>query len=285
MPGVAERRAKLRALLGQGKTLFVPGAYDAVSAKLVEHAGFPLVYIGSYATAASGFGLPDVGLVSMAEMADYARAIVNAVSVPVLADAENGFNNAANIWRTVREFEQAGVAGVHIEDREFGKHAPVRQVLLSLEEMIEKVRAALDSREDPNFIVIARTDALRATNDLDEAIRRANAFIEVGADLVFLPGVTPEQLRPVRQRIRGKVVVVNTPGSSAQDEENAGADIVLYYGFCLYAAYRGVQAALAAFVEARNQNEVRDLLADVGEFEEFIGYETFIRRAKRHGLA
>lgn len=285
MPGVLERRANLRALLAQGKTLVVPGAYDAVSAKLVERAGFPLVYIGSYATAASGFGLPDVGLVSMAEMAGYARTIANSVSVPVLADAENGFNNAANIWRTVGAFEQAGVAGVHIEDREFGKHAPVRQVLLSLEEMIEKIRAALDSREDRNFLVIARTDAVRATNDLDDAVRRANAFIEVGADMVFLPGLTPKQLRLIRRLIHGKVMVVNTPGSSVQDEEDAGADIVLYYGFCLYAAYRGVQAALGAFSRTRDQRKVRDLLADVEEFEQFLGYEAFIQRAKRHGLA
>lgn len=113
-----------------------------MSAKLVERAGFPAVYIGSYATAAAGFGMPDV---TMEEMAAHAKRIADAVDMPVIADGENGWNNAANIWRTVRSFEQAGVCGIHIEDHEFGKHADVRQVLLSCDQMVQKIHAALDA--------------------------------------------------------------------------------------------------------------------------------------------
>ncbi len=132
------KRKMLRALIAVGKTLVLPGAQDALSARLIERAGFPAVYIGSYATSAAAFGLPDVGLLTMEEMAAHAKRVADAVAIPVLADGENGWNNAANIWRTVRAFEQAGVCGIHIEDHEFGKHAEVPQVLLSTEQMDAK---------------------------------------------------------------------------------------------------------------------------------------------------
>ncbi len=131
-------RQKMRAMIAAGRTLVLPGAHDPVSAKLIERAGFPAAYIGSYATAAASFGLPDVGLVTMEEMAAHAKRVADAVTIPVLADGENGWNNAANVWRTVRAFEQAGVCGIHIEDHEFGKHAEVPQVLLSTEQMDAK---------------------------------------------------------------------------------------------------------------------------------------------------
>src|SRR5689334_605151 len=129
MSKAEDARKAFKALLATGKTLIVPGVHDPVSAMLAARAGFPALYVGSYATAAAGFGLPDVGLVGMEEMAAYAKRIADAVDVPVLADAENGWSNAANLWRTVRSFEQAGVCGIHIEDHEFGKHAPVPQLL------------------------------------------------------------------------------------------------------------------------------------------------------------
>ncbi len=140
MTKAGSNRKALRALLATGKTLVLPGAHDPVSAMLIERAGFPAVYIGSYTTAAAGFGLPDVGLVTMEEMAAHAKRVADAVAIPVLADGENGWNNAANIWRTVRAFEQAGICGIHIEDHEFGKHAEVPQLLLSCDEMVRRAR-------------------------------------------------------------------------------------------------------------------------------------------------
>jgi 2-methylisocitrate lyase-like PEP mutase family enzyme len=284
MSNAETNRKTLRALLASGKTQVLPGAHDPLSAKLVERAGFPAVYIGSYATAAAGFGLPDVGLVTMEEMAAHAKRIADAVDIPVIADGENGWNNAANIWRTVRAFEQAGVCGIHIEDHEFGKHADVPQVLLSCEQMVQKIRAALDAREDANFLIIARTDAAWAFNDVEDAIARMNAFSEAGADLVMSVGIGPKKLVGLRSRIKGKIVITDTPGRSVADEEAAGADIVLYYGLSLYAAYFGVKAALDEFKSTGNADAIAERRTDIAEFEKFIGYPEFNARAKKYGL-
>jgi 2-methylisocitrate lyase-like PEP mutase family enzyme len=278
-------RKKLRALLASGKTLVVPGAYDPMSAKLVERAGFPAVYIGSYATAAAGFGMPDVGLITMDEMAAHAKRIADAVDIPVIGDGENGWNNAANIWRTVRSFEQAGVCGIHIEDHEFGKHADVPQVLLSCEQMVQKIRAALDARQHRDFLIIARTDAAWAFDDVEDAIKRMNAFTDAGADLVMPVGIGPKKLAGLRSRIKGKIMMTDTPGRSVADEEAAGADVVLYYGFSLYAAYHGVKTALEDFARTRDADTVADRRAAIAEFESFIGYPEFSARAKKYGLA
>ena len=284
--GKAENnRKKLRKLLESGKTIVVPGACDPISALLVERAGFQAVYIGSYATAAAGFGMPDVGLVTMGEMAAYAKTITDAVDIPVIADGENGWNNAANIWRTIRSFEQAGVCGIHIEDHEFGKHAPVPQILTSRENMVQKIRAALDAREDINFLIIARTDAAWAFNDVEEAVSRMNAFTDAGADMVMAAGLDPNVLAGLRSRIKGKIMITDTPGRSVADEESAGADVVLYYGFSLYAAYHGVKTALDTFMQTRNADDIKQVRGCIAEFENFIGYPEFSDRAKKYGLA
>jgi 2-methylisocitrate lyase-like PEP mutase family enzyme len=285
MSKASKNRKQLKELVEAGGTLVVPGAHDPVSAMLVERAGFPAVYVGSYATAAARLGMPDVGMVTMEEMVAHAKAVADAVSVPVLADAENGWNNAASIWRTIRSFEQAGVCGVHIEDHEFGKHAPVPQVVAPLEQMLHKVRAALDAREDPNFLIIARTDVIWAKDDLEEGIRRMNAFTDAGADVVMASGLDPKRLGQVRSRIKGKVLVTDTPGYSIEDEEKAGANIVLYYGFTVLAAYDGVRKALAAFKDSRSAEEVTGVRENVEQFENFIGYPEFTERARRYGLA
>jgi methylisocitrate lyase len=217
-------------------------------------------------------------------MAAYAKRIVDAVDVPVLADGENGWNNPANIWRTVQTFEQAGVCGIHIEDHEFGKHAPVTQVLATPEQMVLKVRAALDAREDENFLIIARTDAAWVSDDIEDAIRRMNLFTEAGADLVMAPGLEPQKLAAIRSRIKGKIVLVDTPGCSVTDEERAGADVVLYYGFTLYAAYDSVKRALAAFATTRNADAVPGVRDQITAFEDFIGYPEFAERARRYKI-
>jgi methylisocitrate lyase len=284
MSKAGERRIALKTMIAAGKTLALPGVHDCISAKLAEQAGFPAIYVGSYATCASGFGLADVGAVTMDEMGAYAKRIVDAVDVPVLADGENGWNNPANIWRTVQTFEQAGVCGIHIEDHEFGKHAPVTQVLATPEQMVQKVRAALDAREDENFLIIARTDAAWVSDDIEDAIRRMNLFTEAGADLVMAPGLEPQKLATIRSRIKGRIVLVDTPGCSVSDEERAGADVVLYYGFTLYAAYDSVKRALDAFATTRNAVAVPGVRDQITAFEDFIGYPEFAERARRYKI-
>ena len=147
----------LRKLIDSGRTIVAPGATDALSAKLIEAHGFDCVYIGSYATAASRFAMPDTGLLSLDELVDQAKSIVDAVKIPVIADAEGGFHDAPNIWRTVEAFERAGVAAIHIEDHSgAGKHTSAPQSLRPRGPMAARIRAAVDARKSGEFMIIAR---------------------------------------------------------------------------------------------------------------------------------
>jgi methylisocitrate lyase len=277
----------LRELLRAPGIIVAPGAYDAVSARLVERAGFQAAYIGSYATAASRLGLPDAGLVGMREMVDHAAAAVSAVErIPVIADAENGFGNATTLWRTVREFERAGVAGIHLEDHEFGKHLDVSGRVLSKAEMVEKIKAAVDARRDPDFVIIARTDAgwLRAGGGLEDAVDRCLAYGAAGADMVFPAGVRAPALASVRHRLPHPVCAVDSPGSSVAQEEAAGVKLVLYYSLLLYAAHRAVGEVLAAFREGRDRAAVEGRLTAEAAFDEFIGFPKIQTLAERHRL-
>jgi 2-methylisocitrate lyase-like PEP mutase family enzyme len=280
-PTGGERRVILKNLIQKEKYFMVPGVYDAVSARLVEKAGFPVVYIGSYSTAASQFGLPDDLMVGLSEMAEKARTVVNATSIPVIGDGENGFNHAANIWRTVQAFEQAGVSGIHIEDHEFGKHTNLPKIILPLEQMLGKIRAAVDARQDPNFLIIARTDIISATGDSQEAVRRANAFMEAGADLVFITGMPLDKLKELRNQIKAKVMITHS-GMPAMDEELAGANVVLYYDFSLSVAYQAVKKALARLKETKDIRQLSDLLYIENEFTDFIGSPDFVRKVNKY---
>ena len=277
------RRKDLRTLVETGRTCIAPGASDALSARLVEEAGFPVAYIGSYATAASRFGFADVGLLALPELVEQARTVVDAVKIPVIADAEGGFNDAANIWRTVRAYEQAGVAAIHIEDHAFGKHAEVAQRLRPREEAVGRLKAALDARTDPNFLIIARTDAAWALKDPVEAVLRMEAYAEAGADLVFPTGMTPPQIAAVRERIGKPIVAVDTPGFGFDDEEQAGISIVLYYGLSVCVQYAAVKAALAALRTARHGDRVPGWRENVAELEQFLGYNDFVARVMKYG--
>jgi 2-methylisocitrate lyase-like PEP mutase family enzyme len=280
---VRERRLALKARIGNGDTLLVPGAYDALSARLVESSGFEAVYVGSYSTAASMLGLADVGVVTMTEMVAASKAVVNAVSIPVLADAEDGWNHAANIWRTVREFEDAGVSAIHLEDHVFGKHAPVTPVLAPIEEAAGRIRAAVEARQDPAFMIIARTDAPWATKDAEEVIYRLGVLAEAGADILMPAGISPDMLRSIRDRIPGKVLVTDTVGSTLADEQAAGADAVLYYGFTLYAAYSGVKSGLAQLKSTSSAEGIDGIRDSIADLEAGMGYEEFAERNSRFG--
>jgi 2-methylisocitrate lyase-like PEP mutase family enzyme len=202
---------RLRQLIQSARPVLVPGCYNALTARLLEHAGFPAVYMTGYGTSLALLGLPDAGLATMSEMHLNARYIAGAVAVPVIADADNGYGNAINVMRTVREYMQTGVAGIHLEDQAIPKrcgHVAGRRVI-PLEEAVGKIRAADAVRReaDPDFVLIARTDARGAHGgSLDEAIRRANAYLEAGADLAFVEGPTSvEEVRRVCAEVRGPV--------------------------------------------------------------------------------
>ena len=180
-------RRTLRDLAARKAGLVVPGAYDGVSARLVERAGFPAVYMTGFGTSASRLGLPDLGYAGLAEMADHARNLAAAVGIPLIADADTGYGNALGVRRTVQAYEAAGVAALHIEDQVAPKrcgHLSGHQVV-PLGEFAGKIRAAVEARRDPDLLIIARTDAISAVG-CDEALRRGEAAARAGADMLFV---------------------------------------------------------------------------------------------------
>jgi 2-methylisocitrate lyase-like PEP mutase family enzyme len=186
------KASELRELLRQDAIVTAPGAYDCITARMIEQAGFSAVYITGAGTAAA-LGYPDYGLVTMSEMVENAGRIAAAVKIPVIADADTGYGSELNVVRTVREYEQRGVAGIHIEDQGFPKKCGhlENEAIVPLEDYLAKIRAAASARRDRDFLIIARTDA-RAVLGFEEAIRRANASLDAGADMVFVEA--PESL-------------------------------------------------------------------------------------------
>ena len=285
-PSFAARRARLRELVASGRTIAAPGATDALSARLIESHGFEAVYIGSYATAASRFALPDTGLLSLEDLTAQARTIVNAVAVPVIADAEGGFNDPANMWRTMQAFEQAGVAAIHIEDHSgTGKHTDLPQTLRPLEAAAARICAAVEARADPNFLVVARSDANWIAGDFEDTVRRLQAYAAAGADMVFPTLITPAQLAEVRRRVPRPAMIVDMPGGTLADEERAGASIVLYYGLSALVQFDALDRALATFKAGRDANAVAGYRERVRDFERFMGYREFAERARRYGAS
>jgi 2-methylisocitrate lyase-like PEP mutase family enzyme len=187
--------SKLRDLLTQDGIVTAPGAYDCITARVIEQAGFSAVYMTGAGTAAA-LGYPDYGLVTMSEMVENAGRIAAAVKTPVIADADTGYGNELNVVRTVREYEQRGVAGIHIEDQGFPKKCGhlENKTIIPIEDYLAKIRAAAAARRDRDFLIIARTDA-RAVLGFEEAIRRANASLQAGADMAFVEA--PESLEEV----------------------------------------------------------------------------------------
>ncbi|MEY4858611.1 MAG: 2,3-dimethylmalate lyase [Pseudomonadota bacterium] len=207
----ARATTRLRALLKEPATLILPGCFNAMSARILEHAGFPALYMSGDGTSLNLLGLPDAGLITLTEMALNAKLIASAVRAPLIADADTGFGNAINVVRTVEEYIRAGVAGMHLEDQVAPKrcgHVAGREVI-ARDEAVLKIRAACQTRDalDPDFVIIARTDARGAHGgSMEEAITRANAFLEAGADLAFVEGPKDkEEVAHICQAVKGPV--------------------------------------------------------------------------------
>jgi 2,3-dimethylmalate lyase len=204
-------RRRLRELLERSRPLLAPGSHDALSARLVEQAGFDAVYMGGFATTASLLGRPDIGLLGESEMIDNARRIVQTVGLPVIADADTGYGNPLNVIRTVRDYEQAGVAAIHLEDQVSPKrcgHMSGKSVI-PVDEMVAKLHAAVDARTDPDFVLIARTDAL-AVEGVDAAIERARLYAQAGADVLWIEAPDTEQeLEKIAAELDGHTLLLN----------------------------------------------------------------------------
>jgi 2-methylisocitrate lyase-like PEP mutase family enzyme len=268
---------RLRELLNARRTIVAPGCYNALSAKILDTVGFPALYMTGYGTSLSLLGMPDAGLCTMTEMHGNARYIANAVKVPVIADADNGYGNAINVIRTVREYIQTGVAAIHLEDQVIPKrcgHVAGRRVV-PIEEAVGKIHAADHARReiDPDFVLIARTDARGAHGgSLDDAITRANAYLEAGADVAFVEGPTSkDEVRRVCREVKGPILYNQTgvsPRFSVPELEELGIAIVILPGVALRATIQAVYDLGAA-------------LRDTGTLAE----ESFAARFKEHPLA
>lgn len=240
---------KLRNLIQSKEILVVPGAFDALSAKLIEAVGFDAVYMTGFGTAASIFGIPDIGLLTMTEMVENARRISNAVKIPVIADADTGYGNHLNVMRTVEEYEKAGVAAFHIEDQVSPKRCGHMEghKLISIEDMTAKIRTAVRCRQDRDVVLIARTDAI-SSEGFDEAIFRGNAYVEAGADVIFVEAPTTiEQVGTIPKLITGPVLIniaPKTPVLHFKRYEEMGYSIVIYPPLSLTASFIAIREKL-----------------------------------------
>jgi 2-methylisocitrate lyase-like PEP mutase family enzyme len=224
---------QLRELLRDAGLITAPGAYDCITARMIEQSGFSAVYMTGAGTAAM-LGYPDYGLVTMSEMVENAGRIAAAVSAPVIADADTGYGNELNVVRTVREYEQRGVAGIHIEDQGFPKKCGhlENKVVVPLEDYAAKIRAAVSARSDPDFLIIARTDA-RAVLGFEEAVRRANAALDAGADMAFVEAPESiEEVAAVPRLVRGPCMLNmvwrgKTPDVTLDDAQAMGYKLAI----------------------------------------------------------
>lgn len=248
---VMNKTTKLKQLILDRKALVMPGAYDALSARIIERAGFHAIQCSGYGIAASVLGKPDVGLLSMTEMLNQTRNICAAVNIPVMADGDTGFGNAINVYHTVRAFEAAGAAGINLEDQVFPKrcgHMDGKEVV-SLEEMVQKIGAAVAAKVDRDFVINARTDAI-AVFGIDEAIRRGNAYAAAGADLIFVEAPrSAEEIKRVIKSIRAPVSINMTDGgktplATIQELEEWGAARVSIPVTAVFVAARAVERAM-----------------------------------------
>jgi 2,3-dimethylmalate lyase len=289
-PGGAVR---LRTLLDSGELIVAPGAFDALSARLVEEAGFPAVYMTGFGTSAALIGRPDVGLLTMTEMAGNAGRMAACVDVPVIADADTGYGNPLNVIRTVGAFEAAGVAGIHIEDQVAPKKCGHLdgKLVIPAEEMAAKVRAAAEARTRPEFVIIARTDA-RAVEGLERAIERGRLYRAAGADVLFIEAVVSEaEAEEAVRAFPGVPLLFNwaeggkTPPVSLPRLAELGYRIVIFPISALLAATAAIRAILLEIARAGTPAAALGELPTFGEFTDFIGLPQVREAEQRYAAA
>ena len=281
LPGPRNPAAALRRLLARPEPLLAAGAYDGLSARLVEAAGFDAVYMTGFGTAASLLGRPDIGLLTLTEMAGNAARMAAAVQVPVIADADTGYGNPLNVIRTVQEYERAGVAALHLEDQAAPKKCGhmAGKVIVPVAEHEAKIRAAVAARTNPDLVIIARTDA-RANEGIDAAIERARRYADAGADVLFVEAPqSVEEVERVAERLAGFPLLFNwveggkTPPMPLAELTRLGFAVVIFPVSALLSAARAMRATLEAIRTTGNSESATaaGLLDGFAEFTDFIG--------------
>jgi 2-methylisocitrate lyase-like PEP mutase family enzyme len=255
-------------LLGEPGSFILPGAYDAMSSRLIEEIGFKAIYATGAGISNAQLGWADVGLTSLKEVVDIVSRMTDVTTIPIVVDADTGFGNAVNVIRTIKEFERAGVAAIQLEDQVSPKkcgHFNGKDVI-SKEEMVNKIKAAVDTRKDQNLAIIARTDAL-AVNGMEDALERAHAYREAGADIIFVEAPTTiEQLKQITSSLKGIPQVINlveggkTPLISLKEAEEIGFKIMLCANTVLRSAIKGISDSLRLLKAEGSQENVLDLI-------------------------
>jgi len=282
-PPATSSASRLRELIASDTILVAPGAYDAISARLIEANGFEAVYVTGAGTVNARLGIPDNSLGSLTEMLDTARCIVDAVDIPVFCDIDTGFGNAVNVMRTIRLYERAGVAGIHLEDQVMPKrcgHLDGKEIV-PIEEMVGKIRAAVAARTDPDFVIMARTDAA-AVEGVDAAIARARAYTEAGADVIFTEALTTEEeFAKFAAANVGAPLLANmtefgkTPYLTTQRFEELGFSIVIFPMAAFRSMLKGIDDTLKEIRATGTQVARLDAMKTRAELYELVDYAAY----------
>jgi carboxyvinyl-carboxyphosphonate phosphorylmutase len=267
------KRKILKELLEKKEILVAPGAHDVLTAKVIEQVGFKAIYMTGYGQAASSLGKPDVGLLTMTEMLDRASKFVSAVELPVIADADTGFGNALGVMRTVEMYERAGVSAIQLEDQVAPKrcgHMAGREVV-SMEEMIGKIEAAIEARQDKDFLIIARTDA-RTTHGFEESLKRVKEYEKAGADIIFLESLeSKEEMEILNKEITvptlaNMVEGGRTPLCTNEELQNLGYNLVIWPAASTY---------MTAYMMRELMKELKEKGTTEGKMNEMISFKDF----------
>lgn len=285
---MSEKGKRLRKLLQEERIIVAPGVYDAIGAKLVEMIGFDALYLTGFGCSASLLGKPDLGLLTLTELATQAKNIDNAVDIPVIADGEAGFGNALNTARAIREYEKSGVSALHIEDQVYKPDG--KPQVVPMEEHISKIKSAVAARTDKNLVIIGRTDALRKYG-LKEAIKRANAYFKAGCDMIFVHGpATIDELKIIAKEISAPQVINystmiesgNKPILSVSELEEMGFKMVIFPSILLFITIPIMKEALLEFRETGGLIRHQKRMISVPEFKKIIGWDRFVKKEGRY---
>ena len=283
---------KFRRLLEQPGLIMAPGAYDCLTARLIQQAGFPAVYMTGAGTSVARLGYPDLALATLSEMQESAAAIAAAVEIPVIADADTGYGGILNVRRTVRQYERSGVAALHLEDQDFPKrcgHLDDKRVI-AVDDMVQKIHAAVDARTDDDFTIIVRTDSLAVTG-WDDAMRRCEEYIRAGADALFVEALrTPEEVERAGRSLDGPLLfnyveTGKSPLLSAAELERFGFKIAIFPVSALLSATLAVRHTLAELRRLGTTAHLLESMTTLQDCFEVVGLSEMLAEDARFAAA
>ena len=285
------KSAKLRKLINNKHSIIVPGAYDALSARIADNLGFKAIFHTGYGSAASVFGLPDIGLVSFKDMVDHVRNICDATNVPVIADADTGYGNSINTMRTVRAYIQAGAAGLILEDQKWPKkcgHMKGKEVIES-DEMAYKIQAAVEARDEEksDLVIIARTDSY-ASGGIEESLKRIKLYQKAGADVLFVEApLDSNDLKKISRAVNSPLLLNQLEGGKTpiikfNEAQRLGFKIVLYPLTSLFVAAQGIKEALSYMIENKTSVGMKNDLMDFNQLNDLVNLDSFYKLEKQY---